>query len=392
MHEEAELPELPEIPRRRYLDPQMYRQEIEHVWRKSWLLAGHVSEFRQPGSYRLLDLDLAPVVVVRGKDGGIRAFLNSCRHRGATVLRAKEGCAKVMSCQYHGWTYDLEGRLIGVTEEHTFPHLKKEEHGLVGLRCELWGGLIFINFDDHAPPLLDWLTPAVRRRYDPVLHAPLRLVWRKSWMFECNWKLPAEAFREAYHIDYVHPKTVAQMLDCKNARVELNGNGHNSIIVPYWPQHAMADAEWDAIGTLSGLQKVPGATDGELAHYVNEGNLFPNVSFAIQAVGFSLFSAWPVTPERTRVEAFWLGMDWGEGPAPAEWERLTQGSEVVAEEDLQNLLSMQKSLAADPDKGVPLATKEVAIYQLHDEIDRLIGAEQAPPQLRVAGLLKRFEV
>jgi hypothetical protein len=88
----------------------------------------------------------------------------------------------------------------------------------------------------------------------------------------------------------------------------------------------------------------------------------------------------------------WLGADWGDGPKSAEWDVITAGSEVVADEDLANLMSMQKSLAADPDKGVPLATKEVAIYQLHAEIDRLVGADRVPAPWRMPDLVRAFEV
>jgi hypothetical protein len=88
----------------------------------------------------------------------------------------------------------------------------------------------------------------------------------------------------------------------------------------------------------------------------------------------------------------WLTTDWGDGPRPAELDTLTAGSETVAMEDLANLMSIQRSLRADPDKGIPLSTKEIPIYQLHAEIDRCIGAENVPAHLRVPDLLREFYV
>ena len=390
--DETKLPPLPDIARRRYLDAAFYEAELTHVWRKSWLLVGHTSDYPQAGSYRQFEFDRAPLVIIRGKDLKLRAFLNSCQHRGATVLKAQEGVTKVMSCQYHGWTYNLEGALIGIPEEQTFPHVKREERHLVELRCELWGGMIFINFDHAAPPLLEWMTPAVVARYGAIFESPMRVVWRKSWDFACNWKLPVEAFREAYHIDTVHKQTVAQMIDCKHAMIELYGNGHDSIIVPYWPRQAMEQGAWDAIPTLSNLKSLPGSDQPEFLANVLEANLFPNVSLAVQSVGFPLFSIWPLAPDRCRVDALWLGVDWGDAPPSPEWDTLTAGSDVVAGEDLANLMSMQVSLAADPDKGVPLATKEIGIYQLHAEIDKLIGAANIPAAWRVPDLLRGFEI
>ena len=363
---------------------------MKHVWRKVWLLVGHETEYERPGSYRLLDLDLAPVVVVRGKDDRIRAFLNSCQHRGATVLKEKEGCAPVMSCQYHGWTYDLTGRLVGVTEEHTFPHLNPADYHLPGLRCEQWGGLVFINFDKDAQSLREFLTPGVLQRYSPIFESPLRVVWRHAWDFNCNWKLPTDAFREAYHIETIHKKTVFQMIDCKRATIDMNHNGHDTITVPYWPRQAMQDGEWDAIPVLSRLAPLPLSGTPEFVENVIEPNIFPNFSMAFQGVGFPIFSFWPVAVDRSRVEVMWLGVDWGDAPKSAEWDMLIAGSTVVAEEDLGNLMSIQKSLAAEPEKGIPLATKEIAIYQLHAEIDRLIGPENIASELRVPDILRDF--
>ena len=390
--DESKLPRMPDIPRERYLNEEFFQLEMKHVFRKVWLLIGHNSEYEKAGSYHLLDLDLAPVVVVRGRDNKLRAFLNSCQHRGATVLKAKEGCVKVMSCQYHGWTYNLEGKLIGVTEEHTFPHLNTEDYRLPELRCELWGGFVFINVDNDAPPLLDWLTPRIVQRFSPVFDSPLRVVWRGAWDFNCNWKLPVDAFREAYHINTIHPKTVAQMIECVKATVELNHNGHGAIKVPYWPKQKMQAGEWDAIPMFSGLSMLPGANDRELLENVIEPNLFPNVSLAMQAVGFPVFSMWPVAVNKSRVNVMWIGVDWGDAPMAENWGPLIEGSKLVAEEDLSNLMSIQKSLEADPLRGIPLATKEMAIYQLHAEIDRLIGAENIPLHLRVPDLLKNFYI
>ena len=390
--DESLLPQLPDIPRARYLDPDFYQAEIEHVWRKSWLLVGHATEYEKVGSYRLLDLDLAPVVVIRGKDGKLRAFLNSCQHRGATVLKAEQGCTPVMSCQYHGWTYNLEGKLIGVTEPETFPHLNTDDYQLVSLRCELWGGMVFINFDQNAPALLEWLPPAVQQRYSATFGSSLRFVSRQTWDLNCNWKLPVDAFREAYHIETIHPQTVAQMLQCKKATIELNGNGHDTITVPYWPKVQLQRKEWDGMPVLSGLAQMPGTESQEFQENVKELNLFPNASMAFQEVGFPVVSMWPVAVDHTRITVMWIGVDWGDKPTPLEWAPITAGSAVVTEEDISNLSSIQKSLAADPGKGIPLATKEIGIYQLHAEIDRLIGTENIPPHLRVPDLLKDFYV
>src|SRR5882757_5856906 len=110
------FPDLPDIPLARYTDEPLFKAEIDHVFRRSWHFAGHESEWEGIGSYRVLDVPYAPVVVTRGRDGELRAFLNSCRHRGAPVVRASEGTAKLLVCQFHSWAYNLEGELVRVQE------------------------------------------------------------------------------------------------------------------------------------------------------------------------------------------------------------------------------------------------------------------------------------
>jgi phenylpropionate dioxygenase-like ring-hydroxylating dioxygenase large terminal subunit len=102
------FPDLPDIPLARYTDEAFFKAEIDRVFRASWHFAGHQSQWAGPGSYRLLDLPYAPVVVTRGRDGQLRAFLNSCRHRGAPVVRSTAGTAKLLVCQFHSWAYDLD--------------------------------------------------------------------------------------------------------------------------------------------------------------------------------------------------------------------------------------------------------------------------------------------
>ena len=145
------FPKLPDLPLGRYTDPALYALEIEQVFKRSWLYALHATEVPEEGSFRLLDIPLAPVVVVRGNDGALRAFMNSCRHRGAPVVRDLEGVTKLLVCQYHSWSYDLQGNLVRVPDERDFVDLCKEDRPLVELRCEQWGGFVFINLDGDAP-------------------------------------------------------------------------------------------------------------------------------------------------------------------------------------------------------------------------------------------------
>jgi phenylpropionate dioxygenase-like ring-hydroxylating dioxygenase large terminal subunit len=178
-------PQLPDIPLARYTDEAIYKAEIAKVFRKTWQFAGHESQWDKPGSYRLLDLPFAPVVVTRGKDGELRAFLNSCRHRGAPVVRERSGETKLFVCQFHSWAYDLDGALVRVQAERNFNGICKEERGLPNVRCETWAGFVFVNLDPDAIPVQEWLAP-FDRRYRDLLDAPYRHVTSRSYEFACN--------------------------------------------------------------------------------------------------------------------------------------------------------------------------------------------------------------
>lgn len=383
-----QLPQLPEIPRRRYTDEAFYKAELEHVFKRTWLMVGHVSEYEGEGSYTVLDLPLAPVVIVRGQDGVLRAFLNSCRHRGATVVREAKGCMRVMTCQYHSWSYDLTGKLIGLPARDSFPGLDLASHPLEPVRCELWEGFIFINFDKHARPLLDGIQALVKRYSKPASGA-LRIASKQSWDVNCNWKMAVEAFRESYHVKTVHPKTAGAALAAYDTSHEMYPNGRGSLFIPY--EAAIMQQEWAGVTVrASELPRLHGTDDPQYNVTTMLATLFPNTILGFQPTGFPVISAWPLAHDRCRLDVHWYGMDWGDGPRPAEWDKVIDDFTALTHEDIANLASMQRSLEADPHKGIPVSTLECLVYQMHVEIDKAIGAERVDPALRVPDVLGDF--
>ncbi len=393
---ELRFPPLPEIPRARYLDASLFDAEIDKVFRRSWLAVGHVSEYKSEGSYRLLDIPFAPVVVVKGKDGKLRAFLNTCRHRAATVLKEKEGCVKTLSCQYHGWTYDLAGKLIGVTSPESFADLDFEAHSLVSLRCELWGGFVFINFDPEALPLLDWLAPLADRYASMVVpdpDKPLRIAAKMSWEVNCNWKAMAENFAESYHVEYIHSETVTKMVDASRGDYHLYPGAHGTFVNYYIPKDEIA-WEGSTATVADRLPEMPGMTDPKFDAAAYSNLCFPNSFFNFLKSGHNLIQIWPHDVDHCRLDLTLFGVDWGDGPRPAEWEAICAGYEVVELEDISCMSSIQQSLRADPDRGVPFGAREALLYQMHAEIDRLVGSKNIASRLRVPDidLLNKFIV
>ena len=378
------FPKLPGIPIGRYTDPDFYALERQHVWGRSWLYACHLSEIPAPGSWKRCDIAGAPIVVVHGEDGVVRAFHNTCRHRGAPVVRGTCGSARMLVCQYHSWGYDLTGNLVRVPDERDFVGLQHDELALPHVRCERWSGWVFVNLDHDAVPLADWLG-RIPRDLDEVTAAPFRMIHTTSTTVRCNWKVLAEGFLEVYHARTIHGQTVAKALDPSGAVMGLHPNGHQSMITPLRPEAVSRPDR-------QGLPVFEGAT--ELFFTTNPAyGLFPHLITPLDARGFPFLVFWPEAIDRTRLDLVWFAPDWGEGALPEAdlWERRFAAFDVVMDEDYSNLEPIQRSMEAAAHTHQVVNYQERRIWHVHAMIDRMIGRSagegRIPEGLRVPDLL-----
>ena len=190
---------------RYYLDPDSVEHEQERIFDRTWQFAGHVSQLREPGAYLTTKAGTQPVLVIRDDEGEVRAFRNVCRHRGSRLLSGAGQCKRAIRCRYHGWTYRLDGTLIGVPEGRSFDApLDKPGLGLFPVRSEVVEGLIFVNLDVHAEPLRHQLgeLPARLARYGI---ADLDLFFELDRTQPVNWKIVADNYLEGYHVPIAHP-------------------------------------------------------------------------------------------------------------------------------------------------------------------------------------------
>ncbi|MDX1580053.1 MAG: aromatic ring-hydroxylating dioxygenase subunit alpha [Alphaproteobacteria bacterium] len=383
------FPALPPIPPGRYTSQEFFDLEMKHLWGKVWLYAGHQTQVPEPGSYLLLDIPWAPVFIIRGKDGKIRAFYNVCSHRGAPLVRETSGKNSLLRCTYHQWTYDTSGELISVMDERDFPEpFDKFCLGLQELRCEMWGPWIFISENPEAPPLRDWLG-MIADEFEQFEIDTLRPAEIKTYELECNWKLTMDAFLEVYHIKGIHPKTVGESLDHTGAVMGLLPNGHTRMTCP-------TNAPPEDQRKLRGygdenVVSMPEVAAGEIArNYHVSHNIFPNVITPVGETARQFLMFWPLSLTRTRVDVVHFGRDWGEGSRPAGWDPLLAFWDIVMDEDLQFLEWQQKAVLSPGFKGYRLSYMERRIYYAHESIDRMIGAENIPEDLRVEPMLDAY--
>jgi choline monooxygenase len=189
-----------------YTSAAFYRREIERIFHKAWNFLGAADRLRAPGDYFTITFAGVPVIVLRDTEGKLRAFVNTCRHRGSALLEGNGNC-RLIVCPYHSWRYRLDGTLAGAPEMHQTHDFDQADHALVPLALDSWAGFLFINFDPKAAPLADYLGD-LPERVAPYRLDQMACARRKEYMIECNWKLFVENAKESYHIATVHRRTI----------------------------------------------------------------------------------------------------------------------------------------------------------------------------------------
>jgi nitrite reductase/ring-hydroxylating ferredoxin subunit len=192
------------VPKARYVDRAFAELEQQHLWSRVWQVAAREEQVAATGAFVEYEIGDESVLVVRGDDGRLHAFHNSCLHRGTRLAEGSgsfDGCVR---CPFHGWRYDLDGRLVEVVDRHEFPSLP-DRLALAPVRVDTWGGFVFVNLDPAAPPLLDYLDP-LPRLLAPYRLEDMRLRSSLTTVLPANWKVVVDAFNESYHVQGTHPQ------------------------------------------------------------------------------------------------------------------------------------------------------------------------------------------
>src|SRR5471030_298317 len=197
------------IPARWYTDPAMLEGERHSVFGRTWQAVGRTDSVAAPGSYFGCEIAGEPVLVVRGRDGCLRAFSNVCRHRGS-LLAEGHGHGEVIRCPYHGWTYALDGSLFGQPEFESVEDWDRSQVCLPRFQVAEWGPFVFVNQDPDAPPLDEVLgaIPAEIARIGCAIDR-LRFSYRRDYTIACNWKVYIDNYLEGYHLPTAHPPCFA---------------------------------------------------------------------------------------------------------------------------------------------------------------------------------------
>jgi 3-phenylpropionate/trans-cinnamate dioxygenase subunit alpha len=301
------------ISRRIFVEQAIYDMELERIFAKCWLYLGHESQLKEDGDYFTTYMVEDPIIVTRDSAGKIRAFLNSCRHRGMQICRTDSGNSKFFRCPYHGWTYRNDGQLVGVPRFETgyFKELDLDQWGLIEVsKVTNYKGMIWGTWNEKSPSFEEYLG-GMKYYLDLMLDrmpGGLEVVGgAHKWNVECNWKFPVDNFvGDDYHVPITHGSAFELGLRVpygEEGREISTGNGHGfggAYTVGAGPQIRSEYTEQLRIA-IERLAKERGEFVKKLIPH-GHGAIFPNFSYS-DTYSYKTFRVWhPRGPSRT--EAF----------------------------------------------------------------------------------------
>jgi len=203
-----------------YSSPEFLELERDRIFNREWMCVGRSDDFSSPGDYRVTTISRDPVIILRDRDGVLRAMSNICRHRMMSLLEGQGNCRERITCPYHAWSYALDGQLIAAP--HMRENFDRRDWRLPQFAVEEWLGWVYVNLDPNATPLAPRLAPLSRRleNYDVARYQTL---FRVDEVWETNWKILFQNFMEPYHLFCVHRSTVEPALPTRRAIVQPGG-------------------------------------------------------------------------------------------------------------------------------------------------------------------------
>jgi len=331
-----------------YRSPERLQAELEGVLRRCPTPFCPSAALPEVGSFVAREAAGVPLVAVRGADGEVRAFRNACRHRGMQVASGA-GCARAFICRYHGWTYNLEGRLRHMPHEEGFPGFDKEAHPLVPVTATERMGLVFVTQDEPA------LAGDPLGGLDRLISADQRLFATAERDFDVNWKIFLESFIEGYHIKTTHPESF------------LPYGFDNLNVIDLFGRNSRVTYPFKRIQKLAKIAPAERRVEGLLTYVYH---LFPNVLVAVLSRHTNVVVLEPLAVDRTRQFTYTLTNGGGDDPqALAEAKRDAEFvGNTGALEDRAVVHAIQRGLASGANDHFTFGRYESAIVHFHQTL------------------------
>lgn len=354
------------LPAWTYADADFHRAECARVFRPSWQIVCHESDIPDPGDFHTLDYIGESVVAVRTAGGAINAFTNVCRHRGARLLDGPSGCAARITCPYHAWTYDLDGRLIGLPLAQTYGDLDRGQHGLAPVEVEIWHSFIFVRLkDDGGPSVADMMAPYANE-VEPYRFPDLRALGRVTLRpRRVNWKNVGDNYSDGLHIAVAHP-----------GLNRLMGNGYGVEATEH------VDKMWGPIREARSSNPSERAYQALLPHVPHLPperqklwtyfKLWPNIAFDIYPDQVDFMQWLPVSPTETLIREISYAIPDDRREMKAARYLNWRINRQVNAEDTWLIERVQDGIASQSFTVGPLSETEVALRNFCRKLRRLI--------------------
>lgn len=309
------------LPAEVYTDPALFAGEKARVFGASWQLVGREEQVARPGDFFTARIADEEVLIVRGEDGTLRALSNVCRHRAGPVASGSGSC-RVLKCGYHGWSYGLDGRLVGTPEFEGVENFRREDVRLPGFKVETWIGLVFANLNPNAPALAATLDELPLFFGERGLEG-MRLAFRRDWTLDCNWKVYVDNYLEGYHIPIVHPGLMKE-LDYGAYRTETSRSTSRQI---------------SPIRKDAGRLRADAPGDEAAFFWI-----WPNLMLNVYPDNFSTNLIVPLGPERTLTVFEWFFRESAHADVRLKVEATVAFSDEIQREDIAICEAVQRGL------------------------------------------------
>ncbi len=374
------------VPVEPFVSEEYLARECEHIFSKMWLMVGRTDRLQEAGDYFVKEIDCLgkSIIVVKGRDGQVRAFYNVCRHRGTNVASG-EGRCKYFTCRFHGWVYDTEGKIRDIPDESQFHVLDKSKLRLDPVRCEVWRGFVFVNFDREPEETLLEQIAEHDEQLAPFPLEEMQVAGHWGATLKANWKLFQDAFQEGYHVQTVHAGTIGLYFtgrlnpNCRPYHLKLYKRNraisfsYNPDFVPH-PSEEFAIKVGQSLSQGEAAAQFPGTNPGNDPHYSFEINaMFPNWLLDTSAGFFFTHEFWPIDACTTRWEAYLYF-----APAADASELMSQAQSVTLlrdafREDIATSEGSQAGLLSGSLKEINFSDTEITCRHQYEVIERILN-------------------
>ncbi|MEH6590714.1 MAG: aromatic ring-hydroxylating dioxygenase subunit alpha [Halioglobus sp.] len=347
-----------------YTNPEQFEREKTELFRNYAQFVGPSCVVPNPGDYFAFDDTGIPILIVRTDSGQLNAFVNICSHRGAPLNECDHGQAKkgrMFSCPYHGWTYDLEGKLTGVPfGNEGFGSINREELSLKRLQVEEKYGMIFVMPNPELTFDIDEVLGGINERLDGFGFEDHYYLGAKQVFTDFSWKLNMDTFHEYYHFEFLHPESIATMAYSNTANYLQYGRNHSmgSPSLQINELKGVPEEEWKPRDVTS---------------YVNF--IFPNTVIFVVADHFQTWRVYPISPDRSVVyhSMFIPGKPASEEELQQHEDYFQMINDVAVTEDYGLVDKVHRGLKAGIKRNVIIGRNEPGVQNMHRQLNEVLG-------------------